>query len=264
MTAPAASAFDHIVSLGGDVTEIVYALGEGKHVACVDTTSLYPAAVHSVRKVGYLRTLSAEGVLSCRPDVIVAAEGAGPASAMDQLTAAHIPVARVAADKTPDAVQKKITLIAKSLGVPQRGKALNETFRADMAKTNATLAQYKNAPRTLFLMAHGPGGAMAAGTGTAADAMLKLAKATNVASGFSGYKPLTPEAAAALKPDVIIIDDYSLKSLGGLAAFSKRPEIALTPAAKKGRIKALDTMFILGFGPRTPQAIAALAKATHE
>lgn len=257
-------AAERIVSLGGDVTEIVYALGEGPHLACVDQTSMYPPEVHRLKQVGYLRTLTAEGVLSCKPDIILAAFGAGPKSTMDQLAAAKIPLVHVSSDDTPQAVLQKIDIIANALGVPQRGQALVARFRADMARTDAQLAHYTSEPRTLFLMAHGPGGTMAAGRHTAADAMLKLAKATNVGSGFDGYKPLTPEAAASLKPDVIIIDSYSLKSLGGLKAFRARPEIALTPAAQHGRIVALDTMFLLGFGPRTPQAISALAKAVHE
>lgn len=253
----------HIVSLGGDVTEIVYALGAQSKLACVDQTSLYPQAAHKLPQVGYVRTLSAEGILSCKPDLVLATISAGPQAVLDQLAASHIRIVRVSAEETPDAVLQKIATVAGALGLVAEGQKLQTTYRAALARTTADLAKIKDRPRAIFLMAHGPGGAMAAGSGTAANAMLTLAHAENVASAFHGYKPLTAESAVALAPDVIVIDDISLKSLGGMAAFKARPEIALTPAAKNGRIATVDTMYILGFGPRTPAAIADLAKAVH-
>lgn len=252
-----------VVALGGDVTETIYALGQDKRLVCVDQTSLYPDAARKLPQVGYLRTLAAEGILSCKPDLILASENAGPKAVLDQLAAAHIRIVRISGQETPDAAAKKITAVAEALGVTETGLKLQKNFRNAMAQTRANIAKYKDAPRTVFLMAHGPGGAMAAGTGTAADAMLKLAHADNAATGFAGYKPLTAESAVSLAPDVIVIDDISLKSLGGLAAFRARPEIALTPAARNNRIVSVDTMYILGFGPRTPAAIATLAGAIH-
>ncbi|MFB2604734.1 hemin ABC transporter substrate-binding protein, partial [Rhizobium phaseoli] len=42
-----------LVSVGGDVTEIVYALGEEGRLIARDTTSLYPEAARKVPNVGY-------------------------------------------------------------------------------------------------------------------------------------------------------------------------------------------------------------------
>lgn len=263
VTASAQAASSRIVSLGGDVTETVFALGEEKHLVCTDQTSTYPAAAAKLPQVGYLRTLSAEGVMSCKPDLVLASEAAGPAAAMKQLAASGVRIVTITGEETPDAARKKIATVAEALGVADHGRALLASFDTRMATTNAALNSYHERPRAIFLMAHGPGGAMAAGSGTAANAMLSLAHAENAASAFQGYKPLTPEAAMGLHPDVIIIDAMSLKSLGGIEALKARPEIQNTPAAKFGRIVAVDTMFTLGFGPRTPEAIAALAKAVH-
>jgi iron complex transport system substrate-binding protein len=260
---PAAQA-QRVVTLGGDVTEIVYALGRQHDLVCTDQTSTFPAAATKLPQVGYLRNLSAEGVLSCKPDLVIASADAGPDAAMKQLAASGIRITKVPRNDTVDAVRQKIRIVSDAIGAAEGGKSLLNRFDATMAATNATLSRYKDRPRAIFLMAHGPGGAMAAGTGTAANAMLSLAHADNAATGFSGYKPLTPEAAITLKPGVIIIDEMSLKTLGGMAAFKARPEIAMTPAAKAGRIIAIDTMFVLGFGPRTPEAIAAFAALLHK
>ncbi len=260
--APSASA-RRIVSLGGDVTEIVYALGQEGRLVCDDQTSLYPPAARQLPQVGYLRTLSAEGVLACRPDLILASEDAGPAAAMAQLAESGVPLVHVSNAHSPEGVLAKIAQVARPLGVSTRGEALEAQFRAALAAAQARVRLLPGQPRALFLMSQGPGGALAAGRNTAADAMLRLAGARNVAEGFSGYKPLTPEAALALQPDVIVVADYALKMLGGSAALRARPEIASTPAGRTGRIVPMDALLLLGFGPRTPEAIQELAAALH-
>ena len=84
-----------IVSIGGPVTELIYLLGEGDRVIARDTTSTFPEEVNDLPDVGYMRQLSAEGVLSVEPDLIVTRDTAGPAEAMDQLRAAAIPLVEV-------------------------------------------------------------------------------------------------------------------------------------------------------------------------
>jgi iron complex transport system substrate-binding protein len=262
VTTAAQAAPKRVVTLGGDVTEIVYALGAGGSIVCDDQTSLYPQAATKLPQVGYLRTLAAEGVLSCRPDLIVASEDAGPPAAVTQLSASGIRFVKVPNTHSPEAVAAKIETVANALGIPEKGRALQTRYKQALSNARAKLSVFQDRPRAIFLMAQGPGGAMAAGRGSAADAMLTLAGAQNVAS-FEGYKPLTPEAAIALKPDVIVVADVALKMLGGMDAFRARPEIAMTPAGKSGRIVPMDTLLLLGFGPRTPQALLALGQALH-
>ena len=261
--ASAASAAPRVVTLGGDVTEIVYALGQGDRIACDDQTSLYPAAATKLPQVGYLRTLAAEGVIACKPGVIIASEDAGPPAAVTQLKTSGVTYVEIGNAHAPEAVGGKIAAIAAALGVADKGRMLEASYKAALARATAKIASYKDKPRALFLMAQGPGGAMAAGHGSAADAMLTLASAINVA-GFDGYKPLTPESALVLKPDVIVVADHAVKMLGGIDALRARPEIAMTPAGKNGRIVAMDALLLLGFGPRTPEALEALGEALHE
>ncbi len=264
LMAPAwAGPAQRIVTLGGDVTEIVYALGQESRIVCDDQTSLYPLAATKLPRVGYLRTLAAEGVLSCKPDLIIASQDAGPPAAVTQLKGSGVAFVPVNNAHSPEAVAAKIATIAAALGVPDRGRDLQLRLRTALANIQTRLAAFKDKPKAVFLMAQGPGGAMAAGRGTAADAMLSLAGAVNVAGGFDGYKPLTPEAAVALKPEVIIIADHAVQMLGGMEALQARPEIALTPAGKSKRIVAMDALLLLGFGPRTPEALTQLTVALH-
>ena len=83
-----AKAAPRLVTLGGSITEIVYALGAEAQLVGTDSTSFYPPAAAKTPKVGYFRQLSAEGILSLRPDAMVAAQekarptvkGGGPIS----------------------------------------------------------------------------------------------------------------------------------------------------------------------------------------
>ncbi|MBL4906118.1 MAG: ABC transporter substrate-binding protein, partial [Sneathiella sp.] len=60
-----------IVSVGGALTEMLYALGESARIVGADTTSYYPLAAKELPKVGYQRNLSAEGILSLKPDLLL-------------------------------------------------------------------------------------------------------------------------------------------------------------------------------------------------
>jgi iron complex transport system substrate-binding protein len=79
-----------IVAVGGDVTEILYALGADALIVATDTTSLYPSAALQTPKVGYLRSLAAEGILSLEPTLVIAAGGAGPPETLAQLRDAGV------------------------------------------------------------------------------------------------------------------------------------------------------------------------------
>ena len=195
--------------------------------------------------------------------MIIASKDAGPPAAVTQLKASGVPYIEVPNAHTPEAVAAKIETIAAALGVTGKGRTLETSYKASLARVTARIASYKDKPHALFVMAQGPGGAMAAGRGSAADAMLTLAGAENVATGFQGYKPLTPESAVALRPDVIIVAAHAVKMLGGMETFRARPEIAMTPAGKTGHVVAMDTLLLLGFGPRTPEALSDLATALH-
>ena len=84
-----------IVSVGGPVTEIIYALGEQDRLVGRDTTSVYPPEANDLPNVGYMRALSAEGVLSLSPDLILARSTSGPPVTLDQLAASSVPIVLV-------------------------------------------------------------------------------------------------------------------------------------------------------------------------
>jgi len=262
----AASPAQRIVSIGGAITETVYALGAQAALVGVDTTSLYPAAARALPSVGYARALSAEGVLSLAPTLVVAGDEAGPPNVLRQLEAARVPVQVLGHDDSVEGLVERTIKLAALLGRAEAGRALADTLRRDAqaARDQAARAAAGHAPpRVMFILAHSMSQIRVAGQRTAADAMLQLAGARNALTGFEGYKPLNPEAALAAAPDVLLVTDQGLDAAGGIDGLLRAPGLAATPAGRAHRVASLDALLLLGFGPRLPAAITALAQALH-
>jgi iron complex transport system substrate-binding protein len=260
---PARAQHQRIVSIGSALTEIVYALGAEAQLAGVDTTSLYPDAARSLPQVGYMRALSAEGVLSLRPTLVIATTAAGPAEVLAHLKATGIDVIVLPDHYDYESVIAKIEAIGRLTGKTAEAQALIIRGQAAMADLMAKLAAVTSKPRVLFLLSMGGGAPQAAGQNTAADGIIRLAGGLNAITGYSGYRPLTPEAVIASQADFVVVTRQTVQTMGGVDAILKQPALAQTPAGKAGRVLEFDTLLLLGFGPRTPQAATQLAAALH-
>lgn len=239
------------------MTEVVYALGAQSLLVATDTTSLYPAAALQTPKVGYLRQLSAEGLLSLQPDLIIGSGEAGPPLVLEQVRAAGVPVELVATRHSLQEVLHKVELVGRVTARVGQAQLLSQAIQRDWAAVQRQVAAAPRRVPALFILAH-TGSPMVAGTATAADALLGMAGAANVAAVFAGYRPLTAEAMAALAPEVLVTTTQGLDAMGGLAAFWRRPELALTPAYAQRALVVMEASLLLGFGPRLPQTVEAL------
>ena len=253
-----------VVSVGGSVTEIVYALGLANRVLAVDSTSLFPLEATQLPNVGYMRQLAAEPILAIAPSLVLAVEDAGPPAVLNQLREAGLQVVIVPDEPTPQGVTDKITLIAGAMGVSDKGQALSRQVEDDLQSLKHAVAAAGTRPKVLFLLSIGNGGApLAAGQDTSAAGIIELAGGINAIDAFSGYKALSPEAMVEAAPDVLLVTSRSLALLGGSESLLQVPEVAETPAGRNGRIVAMDGLLLLGFGPRTPLAINRLAAKLH-
>jgi len=250
-----------VISAGGAFTEIVFRLDAQSLLVGTDTTSIYPAAAAALPKVGYLRQLSAEGVLSLKPTLLLTASEAGPPTVLQQLRAAGVQIVQGDGRHSIEALRGNVRLLGDALQRAERGRALDAELQRAWAATQAAITRRNPAPRALFVLSHAANQVQVAGTDTAADAMIRYAGGVNVMSAFSGYKPLAAEAVVAAAPDVIVTTQQGLQALGGMDALLARPGLALTPAGRARRVYGPDALAMLGFGPRLPQAVRELAAA---
>jgi iron complex transport system substrate-binding protein len=249
-----------IVAVGGAVTEIVYALGEESRLVARDTTSNHPPAAVALPDVGYIRALSAEGVLSVNPDMILSETGAGPIETIELLREAAVPVVEVNGGFSREAIGEKVMTVAAVLGVPEKGSALAAQVDAEIA---AAMAEIDTAhrPKVLFVLSTAGGRVMAGGENTSADAIITLAGGQNAAVGFEGFKPITDEAIVTSGAEVILMMDRGGDHDASLADLKAHPSLGQTPAVQKGALVRIDGMLLLGFSVRTGQAISDLAAA---
>jgi iron complex transport system substrate-binding protein len=252
-----------IVSIGGSVTEILYALGQEQRIAAIDITSLYPAnALKEKPNVGYLRQLSPEGVLGLSPTLVLASEGAGPKEAVSVIESAKVPFVHVPDQFTGEGIVEKIKLIAAATGQDKRGECLARTVETDLAALARIRANVTKPARVVFLLSFMNGRAMVAGRNTAADGIIRLAGAVNAISEFEGYKVVSDEALIAAQPDSVLAMERSNYKLTADEAFS-HAAFSVSPAARNKSFVSMDGLYLLGFGPRTAKAARDLAHSFY-
>jgi iron complex transport system substrate-binding protein len=254
-----------ILCIGGDVTEIVYALAAGDRIVGVDTTSQFPPqALKEKTSIGYMRALSSEGVISVGATVALASERAGPPEVVKTLKASSVPYVEVPDDYSPEGLVKKIRLIARAIGSEAEGDRVAETVSANFATLAQLRGRIKLPLRALFVLGVQNGRIMVGGTNTSADAIFKLAGARNAAAGISGFRPVGDEAVVELAPEVIVgmqragdNDAHDLSQLPTLRG------VQSTPAGAAKRIVLMDGSYLLSFGPRAPDAARDLMRALY-
>lgn len=254
---------ERVVAIGGAVTEIVHALGRMDALVAVDSTSTYPPEATALPDVGYMRRLSAEPIIALAPDRVIAMADAGPPVVFEQLREAGLAVTRVPDRPSPGGVLQKVRVVAAALGVEGRGRRLVAGLSAEFAVLRRRVAEIRTRPTVLTLIAAGPGNMMAAGTGTSAEGIVRLAGGRSAITAYSGFRPLSAEAVIAASPDWLLLTNRALDALEGRAGVRAHPVLGATQAAREGHIMAMDALLLLGFGPRTPAAAERLAQRLH-
>ncbi len=256
-----------VIVIGGGLTEILYAMGAQDLLLATDSTSTYPPPAEQTRKVGYQRSLSAEGLLSLRPALVILAPEAGPPTVIRQLAEAGTRLVRTTERHDFDGLLERVQVIGEAVGRGADAQRLAERLRDEWAATQREVAGLRQRggarrpPRVVFVLSHA-GAPMVAGRETAADAMITLAGAVNpLHDSFAGYRPMTPEALLLAAPDILLTTNEGIAAQGGVAGILAKPGVAVTPAGRAGRIIGRDALPLLGFGPRLPGVIGDLARA---
>jgi iron complex transport system substrate-binding protein len=257
-TATSAGAM-RLISIGGALTEIIYLLKAEAELVGVDTTSIYPTAATRLPNIGYTRSLSSEGILALRPTQLIATEDAGPPIVLRQIVDAGIPMSILPSGHQFIDVINRVRTIGRLVHKTDAAEVLAKRLLLEWKSTQERVANSKlKNTRVLFILSQNPSQLMVGGEKTSADAMIAYTGARNAISGLSGFKPLTPEAVIAANPDVLLLTDQGMKAVGGIGGVLRLPGIKQTRAGREQNIVSLETMYLLGFGPRMPLAVAEL------
>ncbi len=258
---------ERIIGLNGSTTEILFALGVGENVVGCDASSTYPKhAKEKLPSVGYQYRLNAEGILSLKPTLIIGRDDVKPPQVIDQLRMAGVTVLLLKEPRTFNEAKQRLRTISKAVGRQERAEALISALEKqfDTLKSKRAAREGQSKRKALFLYLRGPQTAFVLGRDSAPGAMIEIVGATNAAGKIKGTKPMTAEAVIAAQPEVYVLFESGLKSIGGVEGLLKLPGLAQTPAGRNRRVIAINGLYLSGFGPRCGRAALDLFRGIYE
>jgi iron complex transport system substrate-binding protein len=256
---------DRIVCVSKQLTELMFALNQGRKIVGVDLTSTYPPETKNITKVGYHRHLSAEGIVSLDPTIVIHQNDVAPPEVMPQINKVGIKVRVYPSAATLDSTRILIRMLGKDYGEDTAAERIIKKLDIDLAKADSIVKKYSTKPKVLIIhFGQQRNQYFVMGTRGTADAMLKLAGGVNAAD-TSSFRDLSPEVIAREQPDIILATDFGWDRLGGdIEKFKDLPGIALTPAAKNGKIYRIEEHDLVYFGPRTGENVLLIAELIHK
>lgn len=267
-TEPAA---ERAVVISQGYNEIIWALGAQDHVVGVDYSSTWPPEVKNVTTVGYHRALSAEGILSLKPTVIIHDGSIGPPTVVEQLTQLNVPMKTFTAkNNSIDGAKALIREMGAYFHKEARAEELCAKLDADMAKAMDEAKQYTDRPKVavihygrasnIYLLV----GASGQGDAGAAGQMVRWAGGVPAIEQSGMQRMTSPEIVAQANPDVVLMTEFGYDRLDGSKdKIFELPGVATSSAAKNGRIYRIEEHDLMYFGPSTGEGLSRLIKLIH-
>ena len=256
-----------IIVAGGSITEIIYLLEEDSRILAVDVTSVYPEEAKDKPNIGYVRNLSAEGIVALSPDLVIGEDDMGPISVIEQLKELNLDVKTIEEKQHANGILEKIRDVAEILNVKEKGKEVikKELIPSvkELNKISALNKKYKNMKCMLILSMDGTS-PVVAGSETTGDSFIKMIGAKNIYSEIKGWQAVSEESILKYNPDFIILPQRDLHKNSNVSSVITNPIISKTNAHKNNNLIIDDGMAVLGFGPRTIFSALKAAKKINE
>ena len=257
---------ERVVCVSKQINEYLYDIHAESVLVARDLTSIYPPQITRLPSVGYHRALSAEGIISMRPTMLLTDGNLGPEGVVEQVKKVGIPVVVMNPGSTPDSAKALMTQLGKQFHHEQDADSVIAQWNADMTNVLGDTTMWDRAPRPRVLVMHFGQIAndyLALKRGTPADQIIRWAGGVNAIDSVGGMLRLTPELIAKAAPDVIIATDVGYDRVGSIDKFAALPGVSLTPAARAKRIYRVDETEVMYYSPRTPATLEKMVKWLH-
>ena len=255
-----------VVCVSKQINEFLYAIHAESVLVARDLTSIYPPQITKLASVGYHRALSAEGIISMRPTMLLTDGNLGPDAVVKQVKSVGIPVVVMTPGSTPDSAQLLMTRLGAEFHRERESDSVIAQWKRDMAAVLADTVKWASAPKPRVLIMHMGqvvNNYLALKRGSAGDQVVRWAGGVNAVDSVGGMMRLTPELIAKTAPDIIIATDVGFDRLGSADKFAAMPGVAETPAGKAKRIYRVDETEVMYFGPRTAASVRKIAGWLH-
>lgn len=256
---------NRVVVISKQINEFIYWIGAENHVVARDLTSVYPPQIEKKTSVGYHRALSAEGIISMHPSVLLTDGDMGPPAVLQQLKMVGIPIKIITPGSSMVDAQKLMLEVGAYFGREKQAQAVVAQWKKNMAKVMQASKLWANDPKPKAVMVHfgQADNIFLAVTGGTAGQIMTWAGADNVLARKSRMARLRPALMADAQPQVILATELAFSKYGSAKAFATMPGVSLTPAGKNLRIYEIDEGDVIYFSPRTPANILKVARYFH-
>lgn len=257
---------ERLVCLSKQYNEIIFALGAQQNLVAVDISSTYPPEIKQLATVGYHRALSAEGILSVKPTLILHDNNVGPEQVMKQLTDLHIPM-KVFEAKGEDVESAKALM--KEMGAyfhrEKQADSLNHHLDSTLQLAAQGTAKYTDKPKVVVIhFGRANNVYLTLTKNSTGGKMIEWAGGEIPIGGDRGMQQLSAELIAQADPDVILLTDFGYDKLGSLDEIKKLPGLSTTKAAKSNRIYRVEEHDMVYIGPRTGTNVLRLQELIHQ
>ena len=247
---------ERIVSLGPNITEILFALGRGDAVVGRTDFCDYPDAALEVDSVGEIMNPSIETVLELTPDLVITSTHVDR-SVITSLEQAGVTVASIYTDEEYEGIYTTIRETAMLTGAEEQAEPLIEEMQQTIASVQQTVADAPR-PRIYYVIDFGDYGDYTAGGDTFIHQLIELAGGRNIAEEISGWS-ISLERIIEEDPDMLICSPrYDTKE-----RLQQAHGYQDLTAVQEGRIYEIHNDLIDRQGVRNAQGVLELAKIFH-
>lgn len=249
-----------IISTDAGVTDVLIALGMGEQLVGVDVTSQLPADI-KLPRLGYHRTLSAEGLLSLNPSLIIGSTHMGPPETIAALKTYPLTLMQLPVASDDKKLAENISQISELTDRQQQAQPLLKHIDNTMVLIQQQ--QVAAGTRIAFLLHMEGRGLRLAGSGTTGSDIIRLLGGDN-AGEHNSYRSVSAEALLSLEPEVIIIAAQNgEQTVAGL--MESNPMLRYTPAGKQKKIIAVDShLLVAGISLKALDAVADLSNQLQQ
>lgn len=246
-----------IISLVPSVTEILFSIGAQDRLVGVTDFCDYPPAARRKPRVGGMLAPSLEGMVSLKPDLVVATTAGNRHETFEQLERLKIPVYVV----NPITVADVLDLLTRLGGLTDRADAADRAVAALRERIQAVADRVDGRPRPRVLYVLWPDPLIVPGRASLVSELITLAGGDSVtADRGPGYPQYSLEAALAQNPDVIILASHGT---GRVLTRDKWERFSQVPAIAAGRLHTIDGNLTHRYGPRIVDGLERLARLIH-
>ncbi len=250
-------AAERIVTLAPAAAEMVAALGMADAIVAVSDYTLYPPQLASRPSVGGYFAIAPETVLAYRPTLVVGMDY--QRSLLHTLERFGVDTVALRLGHIAD-IETALRTLGKRLG-----KSAQARQRIAAIENAAAHVPKLTTPQKVLIVFGSSGGlgrgVYAAGPSLFFDEILHLCGAQNALAGATAVQPvLGPEAIIAANPQQVLIL-FGPKDRFDALTVRRQWQALPIDAAKHGRIRLLQSDYLLIPGPRIDRTITTLCEA---